>query len=69
MRAYFEKQGKKLGLTGAALLAFVNQCLAAVPAEVTTAMGDMKTDGIAVATAFLVATIAIIAFKFMKKGT
>lgn len=44
------------------------QALAAVPAEVTTAMSDMKSDGITVATAFLVAAIVIAAFLFMKKG-
>ena len=62
------KAGKALGLGGTALVAYVNQALAAVPADVTTAMADMKSDGIAVATAFLVATIAVVAFKFMRKG-
>lgn len=42
--------------------------LAAVPAEVTTALGDMKTDALAVAGLVLVAIIAIAAFKFMRKG-
>jgi len=51
--------------SGAAL---VGQAYAAVPTEVTTAMGDMKSDGITIATAFLVATIAITAFLFMRKG-
>jgi polyferredoxin len=46
----------------------VGQAFAALPTEVTTAMTDMKTDGIAVATAFLVATIAVVAFLFMRKG-
>lgn len=41
---------------------------AAVPAEVTTALGDMKTDALAVAGLVLVAIIAIAAFKFMRKG-
>lgn len=68
MRKQLEKQAAKLGLVGAAALAYVNQALAAVPAEVTTAVGDMKADGITVATAFLVATIAVAAFLFMKRG-
>jgi hypothetical protein len=41
---------------------------AAVPAGVTTAIADMSTDATTVATAFLVATIALIAFLFMRKG-
>lgn len=41
---------------------------AAVPTEVTTALGDMKTDGLTVAAAFLVAVIAIAAFKLMRQG-
>jgi hypothetical protein len=41
---------------------------AAVPEAVTTAMTAMQTDGIAVATAFLVASIAITAFLFMRRG-
>lgn len=42
--------------------------MAAVPTDVTTAVADMKADGITVATAFLVATIAVAAFLFMKRG-
>lgn len=41
---------------------------AAVPASVTTAISDMQADALTVATAFLVATIVVIAFLFMKKG-
>lgn len=52
--------------SGAAFVA--GQAYAAVPSEVTTAMNDMKTDGLAIATVFLVATIAITAFLFMRKG-
>lgn len=52
----------------AAATAFIGEAYAAVPTEVTTAMSDMKTDGIAIATVFLVATIAITAFLFMRKG-
>jgi hypothetical protein len=50
-------------------LAFVgSNALAAVPEGVTTAMGDMKTDAMVVAGAFLIAIIAIMAFKMMRKG-
>jgi len=55
-------------LVPASLLVGAHEVFAAVPADVTTAMTDMKTDGMAVATAFLVATIVIIAFHFMRKG-
>lgn len=41
---------------------------AAVPLTVTTAMDDMKTDALAVATAFLIAAIAVIAFLYMRRG-
>jgi hypothetical protein len=41
---------------------------AAVPTEVTTALGDMKTDALAVAALVLVAIIAVAAFKFMRRG-
>ena len=41
---------------------------AAVPVEVTTAIGDMKGDAITVATAVLVAIIAVAAIKFIRRG-
>ncbi|MBN8504872.1 MAG: hypothetical protein J0L58_10355 [Burkholderiales bacterium] len=42
--------------------------MAAVPADVTTALADMKADGLTVAVAVLVAVIAIAAIKFIRKG-
>lgn len=68
MRKFCEKQGKKLGLAGLALAAYVEQSIAAVPAGVTTAMADMQADAVTVATAFLVAIIAVKAFKLMRRG-
>lgn len=54
---------------GAASLASVAaSSFAAVPAEVTIALSDMKADGLTVATGFLVAVIAIAAFKLLRKG-
>lgn len=41
---------------------------AAVPAAVTTAITDMQADGVTVATGFLVASIVVAAFLFMKRG-
>jgi len=52
----------------AALLTVVGSAMAAVPADVTTALADMKTDGLVVAGAVLVAVIAIFAIKFIRKG-
>lgn len=53
---------------GSVVVAFVPlSVFAAVPPEATAAMNDMKTDALAVATVFLVATIAIAAFMYMRK--
>lgn len=68
MRKQIEEQGKKLGLVGAALVAYVNQAMAAVPAEVTTALTDMKADATTVATTVLVAIIVVAAIKFIRRG-
>lgn len=54
-----------------AALSFVTaagSAMAAVPTEVTTAITDMKADGLVVAGAVLVAIIAIAAVKFIRKG-
>ncbi len=52
----------------AMLLMAVSSVYAAVPTEVSTAITDMKADALTVASAFLVALIAVIAFLFMRKG-
>lgn len=57
---------KKLA-TSVALFS-VGSAFAAVPVEVTTAITDMKADGLVVAGAVLVAIIAIAAVKFIRKG-
>lgn len=59
------KAGKKLGLAGAALTLFVSQAMAAVPAAVTTAVGDMKTDGVEIAIAVVVAFFTVFGIKFL----
>ena len=56
------------GGVGAAGLGLVAEASAAVPAAVTTAISDMQADALTVATAFLVATIVVIAFLFMRRG-
>jgi hypothetical protein len=52
----------------AALAAPFGDALAAVPADVTTALSDAKTDSMAVAGLALVVIIAVAAFKYMRKG-
>jgi hypothetical protein len=60
---------KTLRFLGLASLATVGaSAFAEVPAAVTTAITDMKADGLVVAGAVLVAIIAIAAVKFIRKG-
>lgn len=57
---------KKLALGSLAVLPL--SAFAAVPADVTTALTDMKADGLTVAAVVLVAIIAIAAVKFIRRG-
>lgn len=59
---------KKLSLVLSGLVASTGTALAAVPADVTTALTDAKADGIAVAGLVLIAVIAMYAFKLMRRG-
>lgn len=58
----------RFALVSAGLLAAGGSAFAAVPAEVTTALTDMKADGLVVAGAVLVAVIAVAAFKFIRRA-
>lgn len=58
----------RFALVPAALFAAAGSAFAEVPAEVTTALADMKADGLVVAGAVLVAIIAIAAIKFIRRG-
>lgn len=51
-----------------ALLGAVAGAHAAVPAEITTAISTMQADGVTVATAFVVASIAVAAIKFLRSA-
>jgi hypothetical protein len=53
---------------GASLAALGGSAMAAVPADITTAISTMKDDGITVATAFVVAVIAVAAIKFLRSA-
>lgn len=52
----------------AALAVYGASAIAAVPADVTSAIAEMKTDAVAVAVAVTVAIIAVMAIKFIRKG-
>lgn len=60
------KQSLKYG-AGVALAA-AGAAHAAVPAEITTAISTMQEDGVTVATAFVVAAIAVAAIKFLRSA-
>lgn len=55
------------GLAAVGVLA-VSAANAAVPAAITTAIADMQADGVTVATAFVVAAIAVAAIKFLRSA-
>lgn len=57
---------KIVSIAGLSMLA--SQAFAAVPADVTTALTDAKTDSLAVAGLALVVIIGIAAFKYMRRG-
>lgn len=54
--------------TGAAALLVSASSFAAVPVAVSTAITDMSADATTVATSVLVAIIAVVAIKFIRKG-
>jgi Inovirus Coat protein B len=58
----------KRSFVGGSLLALVGLANAAVPASITTAIADMQADGVTVATAFVVAAIAVAAVKFLRSA-
>lgn len=62
------KYGAKIALVPSLALGAIAPVFAAVPADVTTAITDMKADAVTVATGFLVASIVVTAFLFMKRG-
>ncbi len=59
---------KSLKYGAGAALAAAGVAHAAVPAEITSAISSMQTDGVTVATAFVVASIAVAAIKFLRSA-
>lgn len=57
---------KKLGFAVLGLSPLAS--FAAVPEAVTTAISSMQADGVTVATAFVVAAIAVAAVKFLRSA-
>lgn len=55
-------------LAPATLFAAAGSAMAAVPANVTTALTDLQTDALTVAGVVLAAIVAVYAFKFIRKG-
>jgi len=60
------KQARKYLVVPMTLAA--GSAMAAVPTEVSTALGDMKADALTVAGLVLVAIIAIAGVKFIRRG-
>lgn len=58
----------KASAVGTTLTLAAGQVMAAVPADVTAALSDAKTDGAVVATAFVVAVVVIKALGLMKRA-
>ena len=46
----------------------IGSAMAAVPADVTTALTDMKTDGVTVATLVVVAGLVVFGIKFLRRA-
>lgn len=63
-----KKIALRLSMIPAAVLAASGSAQAAVPADITTAISTMQTDGVTVATAFVVASIAVAAIKFLRSA-
>jgi len=64
----FKSTKQKLAALAAMSTLAAGNAMAAVPTEVSTALNDAKTDGVTVASAVLVAIVAIFAFKLMRRG-
>lgn len=68
MNAIATKTRRIAQAAGLGALALASQAHAEVPSEVTSALTAMKADALSVAGLVLIAIIAVVAFKFMRKG-
>lgn len=62
------KGGSNVAVLVPALYGLAGSVQAAVPAAVTTAIGDAGTDAVSVATACFVAVIGLLAFRYMRRA-
>ena len=62
------KFAPRFAAVAAAPLILVGTAHAALPTDVTTALGSLSTDALQVAGIVLAAIIAVFAFKFIRKG-
>ena len=58
----------KIAALAASGYGLIGSAMAAVPADVTTALSTMQDDALTVAGVVLVAIVAVFAFKFLRKG-
>lgn len=58
----------RLSLIPAAMVAAGGNAIAAVPSEISDAIDTMQADATTIAGAVLVAIIAVLAFKFLRKA-
>lgn len=63
-----KRWGGRMAAAGALGAGMVSAAQAEVPAGITSAIADMQTDGVTVATAFVVAVIAVAAIKFLRSA-
>lgn len=69
LRKQFEKQGIKLGLTGAALLAYVNSAMAAI--DVTAVVTEIQGTAAPIASigaAVLIVMVGIKVYKWLRRA-
>lgn len=59
---------KKAAAVGTGLVVAAGSAMAAVPAEVTTALTNAKSDGTEIATSVFVAIVVLFAFMLMRKA-
>lgn len=68
VKSRFVNTANAVKAAGAGALMLAGQAYAAVPADVTTALEDAKTDAMTVGGLVLVVIIAIAAFKFIRRA-
>lgn len=59
---------KKIAAGVGSLSIIAGNAMAAVPTEVNTALTDMKTDGVTVATLVVVAALVVYGIKFLRRA-